>query len=215
VDRVLFAVAGFLLGALVARIVVVRAARRVGLGPAADGAGAGLPVEHGDEVVLGGRTFSVVIEGSIDWDCHMMAALRKAGMMPLPRLLAGETPGEYAMRMLIEMLAGGHLPNLLGIVLVPAETSSTAWTPEVGAATEEYVRKLSAPEDRKKVHNLAVSILLDFFRDGTASEMISLTSSRLAEGDGPAEKVEAASVAMGNGAASFATLQTEILNARR
>ena len=149
---------------------------------------------------LGGRRFVVATDGTVLWDEYVIGALKRAGLIPLPRLARGETHGEYASRLLVELISGRELAALLGGLLLPEGVAAKSWTPELAAETAAFVSALSAPSDKQKVHNLAISILLDFFEHGIASSLTSLDSSsetEIADGDDPAPSDSGSDTASG------------------
>lgn len=164
------AFAGLLVIALVAR---ARARARGVAGESAAKAAVDTP-----RTTLGGRRFDLMTDGSIRWDAYVIGALRRAELIPLPTLTRGETRGEYAARLLVELIAGGELATLIGGLLCPA---GQAWTPDVATQTVAHIQDLTHPDDKRKIHNLAISILLDFFEHGIASSLISLDSSHATE----------------------------------
>jgi hypothetical protein len=182
---------------------LARARRRVGAvsEPGWRETAAGARIES---LSLGGRRFDVMTTGPIRWDAYVMRSLTRAGLIPLPDLAASETHGEYAARLLVELLSRGEFPTLCGGLLVPSGVGALGWTPEHAAATADHIGALVAPEDKRKLHNIAVCVLLDFFEHGTASSLISLNSSSATAEIGPRRTTAATA----NGQASSPTSRT-------
>lgn len=129
-------------------------------------------------VTLGGRDFRrMQSEGTVKWNGYLMGCLRRAKLIPLPDMQDSETPGEYGLRLLAELLERDALAPCLGALLIPAELEPGGWTPEVAKQTSAFVEQLTDPQDHAKLNREAISILLGFFEDGIASSLISLNSS--------------------------------------
>lgn len=139
-------------------------------------AGRAMPAQQSDPVVLDGKPFVRMAEGTVEWDGYVVSQLAAAGLLTAPTIGREETWAGFAQQTLVKLLASGRLPELLGGLLLPASLKPTDWTSEIAADTARIVRA-AAGEDRIKVHNLTTQVLIDFFASGIASALISPTYS--------------------------------------
>lgn len=203
----LFAFAcGLLIGAAAAWVFATRA-RRLVERAAVEGAGVQEPGAGAIErITLGGRRFTPIQEVTIEWEEFVLPRLRRAGLLSAMTLQEGETLGDFALRIRLQFLESMELRPLLGAFLLPDGVTPEAWTPELAMETAEHLKRVSAPGDREKIHNLATTLLIDFFAEGSAYALTSLTSSpRKADVDAPAVNGEAASSGTPSGGLSFAS----------
>lgn len=135
------------------------------------------PPDPGEQVVrLGGRDFRVARRCSVKCDGYMINMFRRAGLMPLPGMTLSETPGEYGLRMLDRLR--DEKGALLGGLLLPVGMTEKQWTPAIAAETEAHVLyACTSIEDRQKIENLTLSLMLHFFEGGIASSLALLSSS--------------------------------------
>ena len=129
-------------------------------------------------VTLGGRPFAAIGESTMEHDVVYCGALARAGLQPVPGIEEGEDPQDYCDRITGLVMGSGELFNLLGAMLIPAETTSEKWTPTIAAETAEHLKGLTDPEEKLKVRAQIASLIFDFFRVGIASSLTSLTSSK-------------------------------------
>jgi len=129
----------------------------------------------GEVHTLGGHTFEVIGESTVEHDLRFMGLVRLAGL-DLPSMKEGETPAEFALRLLGEILASGHALSMLGCLLVPEGTASEDWTPDLERETAGFLGRLVQAEDKEKVNRLVISLLVDFFESGLGSSETFLTS---------------------------------------
>jgi len=125
---------------------------------------------------LGGRTFEVIGESTVEHDFTFMGIARKVGL-DRPALLDNESVEEFAVRLLGDLLASGLALDLLGCLLIPEGIRSEDWTPEIGQETANFLGRLSSPAEKDKVRSLTLAALVDFFESGLAFSIASETSS--------------------------------------
>ncbi len=121
----------------------------------------------GEEHVLGGRTFLSVMESTVDHDLYFHGLTGRAGLRF--EKLEHESPGEFAARILEEVVQSGQALELLGCLLVPEEIGVEGWTPEVARETASFIGHLRGEEDKAHVRALILSLLISFFGCGLAS----------------------------------------------
>lgn len=117
---------------------------------------------------LGGRVFTVIGESTIEHDFHFMGLVKAAGL-DRPTLRIDESPGDFAVRILGELLGSGHACEMLGCLLIPEGIRSEDWTPKIAAETATFIGRLADPSEKQKVRALVLSLLIDFFERGLAS----------------------------------------------
>lgn len=130
----------------------------------------------GEQHVLGGQAFTVIGESTIEHDYTFFGICQAAGISS-PKLEPGETPGDFAVRLLGDILGSGRALDLLGCILIPEGTSSEEWTKELCQETASFLGGLTSAADKKAINNLTLSALIDFFESGLASSIASLRSS--------------------------------------
>lgn len=137
-----------------------------------------------EHISLGGKEFEQIGNSTAEHDDWLAGALSRAGLRPLPKIGEHEQPLDYAERMLVHLQQTGERFRVLGALLIPVGLDSMKWTPKLGLETAEHCRKLGAPADKKKLDNLTLQLLFDFFVEGVASWMSSKSSSETT-GGGP------------------------------
>ena len=139
---------------------------------------------------LGGRTFVVVRESTVEQDYTFLAMIRDAGVAELT-MDPEEEPEGFARRILEAVIRSGAVLKLLGCLLVPEELvpkrsrftigrrpePGEMWTPEIAGETAEFLGRLHDPADKTKVQALVLSLLLSFFESGIVSLWTMGTSS--------------------------------------
>lgn len=129
-----------------------------------------------ERIIIAGRSFVPVGESTLEHDNYFFKLRRSAGLESAT-LHAGESFEAFANRLLATCLASDAFFEMLGTLIVPEGTAATDWTPEMCAETGRFLAKLVDPEDKQRVHNLTVSLLIDFFAEGISSLETSRTSS--------------------------------------
>lgn len=136
----------------------------------------------GEGHVLGGRTFLVVGDSTVEQDLTIDALLRKSGIGEII-LEPGETPQAFALRLLDTAVRSGDVLQLLGCLLIPEEYAAgaaepgDAWSLEVAEETTRFIGGLHSPQDKADVRSLILSLLISFFDEGIDSSPSSATSS--------------------------------------
>jgi hypothetical protein len=134
------------------------------------------PAKPGAPLVLGGRTFRPIGESTVEHDYLFIGLVRELGLDD-PRLLPSETPEQFAMRLLTDVIASGRALDALGYLLTPVDVESEEWTPEIGSETVEFIGKLVDPADKALIRGLTLGFLSDFFERGLGSWALSTASS--------------------------------------
>ena len=131
-------------------------------------------------ITLGGRTFVHLGESTAQHDDWFMGRVREAG---LDRVLLeiGEDPDQFARRILYQASGSGKVFEMIGALIVPEGMADASWTPEVALDTARFVGQLCDPEDKQRINNLTVTLLIGFFLGGLTSLETSKTSSTDAE----------------------------------
>jgi hypothetical protein len=130
-----------------------------------------------EKLLLGGRYWTAVGESNAEHDDWMTGALRRAGLIPLPGIGAGESHAEYGQRIYADLSAHGERFNVLAGVLLPEGMRSEDWSAELAAETIAHLKRLVGPEDHQKMRDQLLSFLIAFFSNGTASSATSTSSS--------------------------------------
>lgn len=126
-----------------------------------------------EKIELGGRTYVPVKNSTIEHDFWLMGQIRSAGLDEV-RINPDEKPEDFALRLLRDVINSGKVFLLLGGLLIPEGTAGEDWTPELAGETAGALKKLTAPEDKEKVREQVLSLLIGFFEAGLAC----LTTSR-------------------------------------
>jgi hypothetical protein len=134
------------------------------------------PAKPGAPLVMGGRTFRPIGESTVEHDFRFMALLRDLGLDD-PHRLSSETPAQFAVRLLNDLMASGRALEALGYLLIPEGVESEDWTVAVGQETAAFLGQLSKPGDKAQVRALTLSFLIDFFERGLGSWALSPSSS--------------------------------------
>lgn len=127
-------------------------------------------------ITLGGREFVPVLTSTIEHDYWLMSKIRAAG---LDEIAKGEheSAEEFMTRLLHEVINAGVAFELLGGLLLAAHLVPEAWTPELAVENAEFIKRLTAPEDKATVQSQMISLLIGFFENGLSSLTISPSSS--------------------------------------
>lgn len=127
-------------------------------------------------IELGGRQLQVIASANIEHDCWMSAKIREAGLDHLP--MDEGTPVEDVVERILDRVQGsGMATALIGGLLAPAELDLRTWRPAVALEMTEFVRDLTAREDKLVFRGLLAQAIAGFFRSGLASLATSRTSS--------------------------------------
>lgn len=141
-----------------------------------------------EKVTINGQDYVPVKNSTIEHDFWLMGHIRAAGLDQV-KIMEGEDPQAFVMRLLAETINSGRVFSLLGGMLIQAGTDPADWTPDLAEATAAALKKVTAPEDKAKIQSAVVELLIGFFESGLSSLMISRKSSK---GTEPASSVTAA-----------------------
>lgn len=137
---------------------------------------------------LGGRRFLTVQEMTVKQDLAFLALTREAGLDGLT-MGAGESPEDFAERILGALVENDAVLKILGLLLVPPAIRSrrlpfqkpgtvpSKWTPEVADETAAFLGSLSTPKDKAQIRALILTLLIHFFGSGIGSLWTTETSS--------------------------------------
>ena len=123
------------------------------------------------EILLGGKAFQILEEGTIRFDFHVEQTLRRLGL-DLIEKRTEETPEQFADRLFREMIDTGSALEVVALFLSPV---GSPWSPDGCAKIAEYIGTLTAAEDKARIKDLVVQAFMGFFRKGLASAVISRT----------------------------------------
>lgn len=129
-----------------------------------------------EKYTIGGRTFLSVTESTVEHDLYFHALAGRAGLRFEKH--EHESAGDFAARVLEEVVQSGKALELLGCLMVPEEVGVEGWNPDEARKTAAFIGQLRGEEDKALVRALILSLLMDFFRCGLASIWTSPRSSR-------------------------------------
>jgi hypothetical protein len=121
-----------------------------------------------EAIEIGGVRYVPVEDGTLEHDLHYMQLYAKAGLSELKQS-AGESPQDFSMRVLGQLLAAGVVLEMFGTLLVPDTMDSSEWTPETAKQTALVLSAMRDPEAKKTLLGCVAAIVLDFFRRGLVS----------------------------------------------
>ena len=133
--------------------------------------------------VLGGRTFLTIKESTVEQDFLFLALVKRARLDDVV-LEPGESPEDFARRLLEAAVESGAILEILACLLVPEEAAQRgrdpgeAWTRETADETARFLGGLKKPEDKDKIRSLVLSLLIPFVESGIVSLRTSMTSSQ-------------------------------------
>ena len=135
--------------------------------------------------VLGGRTFLTIKESTVEQDFLFLALVKRARLDEVV-LEPGESPEDFARRLLEAAVESGAILEILACLLVPVEAAprgrdpGEAWTREMSEETARFLGGLRKPDDKDKIRSLVLSLLIPFVESGIVSLRTSMRSSRAA-----------------------------------
>ncbi len=115
-------------------------------------------------VTIGGRQWRSLVRLTIEHDFWVLNQTEEAGISLYTK--KGEDPGQFAARLLREVIASGKAFLLVGAFLIPDELEDQAWSPALAQQTADFMRKLEGEEDKAILQNAIISLLLGFFEAG-------------------------------------------------
>ncbi len=134
-------------------------------------------------IVLGGRAFREVKEGTLEHDLRFAGLAARCGFGDIVRE-DGESADSFAIRILDKALAGLEVLELLACLMVPVDQigegqePGDVWTPALAAETQEFLAALRDPDDKALIRGLVVQLILSFFERGIVSLWTSPRSSK-------------------------------------
>lgn len=127
-------------------------------------------------ITLAGKPFRAIKHSTIEHDFHAMALLREANLHEV-YMQEGETPEDFAMRILNGAIASGKAFDLLGTFLVPAAIEDGQWSPAVAHETAALLRHTTDLQEKHRIRSAVVSCIIGFFQSGLTYSMTSPKSS--------------------------------------
>lgn len=112
----------------------------------------------------------------MDRDVYVMGLVRAIGLDELP-ILTGESPQQYAVRLLSHLLQREEVFRLMGGLILPEELEDLAWSRAVGAETAAFLAGLTEPADKAAVTDILIGVLVPFLQSGLVSLTRSAASS--------------------------------------
>ncbi len=131
-------------------------------------------------IELGGRAYAIPTDRSIANDLFIEAEAARAGLGEL-RMEDGESPDEFARRILRTAMQSGSLLRLLGGLLIPATLDVSDWTEETADVTAKHLASITAPADKDAIRAILAATLARFFLSAVACATISPASSAAAQ----------------------------------
>jgi len=125
-----------------------------------------------NEILLGGKVFQTLEEGTIRFDLHVEATLRKLGLDMIEKR-RDETYDQFADRLFTDMVNTGKAIEVVALFLTE---SGKPWHTEGCAEIAQYIGDLTAADDKAKIKDLVIQAFIGFFRTGLASAVISRSS---------------------------------------
>lgn len=122
------------------------------------------------DIVLGGRTFAPANFDRMTslMECHVMSVMRRSGIdRIMPEL--DDTDASWLLKLQAGVLDSGHMHELIAAYLLPVGTTERDWTREKAAEISRFLELVDTPEDRARIHELAVEVAFGFFARGVES----------------------------------------------
>ena len=135
-----------------------------------------MPKPEKNEIEIGGRRFYAAASRSIANDFWIMSEAHRVGLANL-HVEPGETPVDFARRVLNQAIEGGAVFTLMGGLLFPADMKPEEWTEKTAAETGAFLRSVVSEKDKEVIRSSVTAMLSNFFSHGLASATTSATSS--------------------------------------
>jgi hypothetical protein len=129
-----------------------------------------------EPIVIGGRRFLELLDGTWEHDLHYMALYAESGLNNV-EIRQGESPDDFSMRLLDELLKSRKGPEMLGTLLVPEERASEDWSVAMAQQSADFFRTVRGSENKEILNRLLARLFLDFFERGMVSFWTSRSSS--------------------------------------
>jgi len=148
-------------------------------------------MDAAENIRLGGREFRPVVDATIEHDYWLMGLIRRAGIDQVVKE-EGESPDEFALRLMRELINSGQAFAILSGVMMPADKEVCDWTPAMAGETAAFLKRLTAPEDKAALNACTASLLSGFFANGLATLKTSQRSTSNEPGPRETESAETA-----------------------
>lgn len=125
---------------------------------------------------FGDKEFDTFALGTAEHDNWVRARTYRAGLHNL-EINRGEAYEEFAERILLELCAAEVTFDLIASWLVPVGKTGKDWTPALARETAAYLRSLTDPDDKRRIDDMILTLLIDFFAKGTRSIFVSRNTS--------------------------------------
>jgi hypothetical protein len=126
-------------------------------------------------ITIAGQKFKPITNSTMRHDIWTQGQLERAGLSRV-NLEAGETPEEFAMRVLRQAAMNSDIFLLLGGLIMPADVEPLKWTVEMAHETGEFLGNVTEPLDKAMVQAQINAALTTFFATGLCSLMTSQRS---------------------------------------
>ena len=123
-------------------------------------------------ITLGGKRYQILSEGSIRFDFHVEATLRRLGLDQI-EMHKGEDPLAFSRRLFDTIIATGQAIEIVALFLVP---EGETWSVDGCARVAAHIEALTDSVDKAVVKDLVVQAFMGFFAKGLASAVISRSS---------------------------------------
>jgi hypothetical protein len=134
-----------------------------------------------ETIKIQGRTFRPVVDSTFEHDIYLMNHIRGAGLDTIqPK--EGEAYEDFALRLFDGLIGSGRLLLILGGLIIPEEITDLQWSPDVATITADFLKKVSAPEDKVIIEQQVIALLVNFIQTGIIRSRTSLKSLKLEEG---------------------------------
>jgi hypothetical protein len=112
--------------------------------------------------LLGGRTFHMTVNTTIEQDLYIMQLVEDGGLQSLVGDVDFSKPEvvDVLRTLVIEAFARGQMWSLLGAVL---EEDGAEWTIEGAEERAKFLKKLRTKEDKAQMHRMIAVVILGFF----------------------------------------------------
>ena len=124
------------------------------------------------EIVIGGKTFNQVVNGSFAHDMWIMKRIREAGLSQIV-MIEGETEDDFIERIAVVAYQSGAALDLMGGLCLPQGVEPSQWTPEIAETVSKFFGEVCDPEDKAKLRSIMAGLLFHFFVKGVESSKTS------------------------------------------
>jgi hypothetical protein len=128
------------------------------------------------QVTLNGKGYNRIKNPSFGHDIFVMSIVRKHSLDRL-QMFEGESPEEFADRVVQVALSSGSAMDLIGGLLIPEGITMEDWTEKVGRDTAIELSRLTSPDDKAMLRAELAQTMAFFLLSGIASLRTSRKSS--------------------------------------